>query len=159
MNMLLLALPDFPSENRIPAMSDVAIEKVRAVETAVLKMPQIDIGTYHVLHGGMYARTIMIPAGALITGALIKVATLLIINGHTKVFLDDETAEISGYHVLAASANRKQAFLALTDTWLTMIFKSDAKTHTQAENEFTDEGDLLMTRKDGAINRITVTGE
>lgn len=146
----------------IPAMSDHAIDKVRKMEAEAMKLPSknmVNIATYHVLHAGMYARTVMIPAGCTITGTLIKIATMLIVSGHSRVFLDNETAEISGYHVLAASANRKQAFYAITDTWLTMIFASKAKTAHEAEDEFTDEGGLLMSRKDGAISRITITGE
>lgn len=146
-------------ENRIPSMCNEAVEKVRKFEESVKKLPQVNLATYHVLHAGMYARTIMIPSGCTISGALIKVATILILSGHVRVFLDNETAEISGYNVLAASANRKQAFLALKDTWLTMIFTSKAKTTHDAENEFTDEADLLISRKDGAISRITITGE
>lgn len=147
------------TENRIPAMSNQAIEKVRKFEAEVLKLPQVNIATYHVLHAGMYARTVMIPAGCTITGALIKVATVLIVAGHAKVFLDNETAEMEGYNVLAASANRKQAFFAIKDTWLTMLFPSKAKTVFDAENEFSAEADLLMSRKYGSINRITITGE
>lgn len=147
------------TENRIPAMSDQAIEKVRKFEMEVLKLPQINIATYHVLHAGMYVRTVMVPAGCTITGALIKVATVLIVAGHAKVFLDNETAEMSGYNVLAASENRKQAFYAITDIWLTMVFPSKAKTAFEAEDEFSAEAGLLMSRKDGAINRITITGE
>lgn len=140
-------------------MSDQAIGKVRKYEAELLKMPQVKIATYHVIHAGMYARTVMIPKDCMISGALIKVATVLIVSGHTRIFLDNETAEMEGYNVLAASANRKQAFYAITDTWLTMIFPSKAQTAAEAEDEFTDEADLLMTRKDGAISRITITGE
>lgn len=148
------------TENRIPAMSAYSISKVRALEScSAALLPQVNIATSHVLHAGMYTRTIMIPAGVMLTGALIKIATILIVSGHAHVFLDDETAEINGYRVLAASQNRKQAFVAVTDTYLTMLFKSEADTHTQAENEFTDEPDILMSRKDGAINKILVTGE
>lgn len=148
------------SENRIPAMSQCAIDKVRALEDcSAALLPQVNIATSHVLHAGMYARTVMIPAGVLITGALIKIATVLIVSGHVRVFLDDETVEINGHRVFAASAHRKQAFVALTDTYLTMIFKSDAYNHQQAEDQFTDEPDILMSRKDNAINSVLVTGE
>lgn len=150
----LITAPD----SAIPAMSDQAIDKVRKLQNEIMKRQMIKIGTYHVLHAGMYARTVMIPAGATITGALIKIATILIVSGHAKVFLDNETAEIEGYNVLAASAKRKQAFYAITDTWLTMIFTSEAKSAAEAEDEFTDEADLLMSRN-GSSSRITITGE
>lgn len=146
-------------ENRIAAMSEEAVEIVRALETQIAKMPQINIDTDHVFHAGMYARTVTIPAGSVITGTLIKVATILIVNGHVHVFIGGEVREMIGYHVLAAGTHRKQAFVAVTDTQLTMIFKSEAKCTEQAENEFTDEGCILMSRTEGAVNNITVTGE
>lgn len=148
------------TENRIPAMSQCAIDKVRALEScSAALLPQVNISTSHVLHAGMYARTIMIPAGVMLTGALIDIRTTLIICGHVHVFIGDETAEIIGYRVLAAEAGRKQAFVAVTDTYLTMLFKTDAICVADAEEEFTSETHLLMSRADGAINKILVTGE
>lgn len=145
--------------NRILPMSDDAIAQVRALETESLKAPQVDIPTSHVLHAGMYARTITIPAGVLLTGALIKCSTLLIISGDAFVFLDGETVEFNGYGVLPASAGRKQAFVAKTDTRLTMIFATDATCVEEAENQFTDEPDLLLSRLPWAMNTVVVTGE
>lgn len=148
------------TENRIPAMSQCAIDKVRALEAcSAALLPQVNIATSHVLHAGVYSRTVMIPAGVMITGALIKINTTLLICGHVHVFLDDETVEINGYRVLAASAHRKQAFVAVTDTYLTMLFATAAKTVQQAEDEFTDEPHILMSRTVDAINSILVTGE
>lgn len=145
--------------NVIPAMTDEAIDKVYALEEHTSKMPQVRIDTSHILHGGMYARTILIPAGTLLTGALIKVATVLIVSGHVHVFLDSERHEINGYSAIAASAHRKVAFLATKDTWMTMLFTSKADSITRAEEEFTDESHLLMSRVEGAINHVTITGE
>lgn len=146
-------------KSRVPAMPDAAIAKVQALESALIEMPQVEIRTHHVLHGGMYARTIMIPAGVMLTGALIKVPTTLIVDGECHVFVGDHTAHLEGYHVLAASAHRKQAFMAVRDTMLTMIFATSATTIEQAEQEFTDEAHLLMSRQDGHVNTIIITGE
>jgi hypothetical protein len=147
------------SADRIVAMPDEAIAKVRALENAALQMPQIKIDTHHILHGGMYSRTIMIPAGVLLTGALIKKATLLVVNGDAWVYIGDQTKRVCGYAVYAASAHRKQAFVAVADTILTMIFPTSAKTVAEAEAEFTDETDLLMSRQEGAVNTTTITEE
>jgi hypothetical protein len=142
----------------IPAMSDAAIAQVRALEAEALKLPQVDIATSHVFHAGVYARTIVIPAGVLLTGALIKCATLLIVSGEVFVFLDDEGATgFSGYTVLPASAGRKVAFFARTDTHLTMIFATDAADVAEAEGEFTGEPELLLSRLPGAANTVTRT--
>lgn len=142
----------------LPAMSRVAIGKVRAFEDASLeRLPQIEIATEHVIHGGMYARTIMIPKGTILTGALIKLATLLIVSGDADVYIGGEAIELRGYSVLPASAGRKQLFVTGTDTHLTMIFPTTAKTVAEAERQFTDEYEKLFSAM--APNRTTITGE
>lgn len=143
----------------IPAMSEAAISKVRALESVTITLSQVKIATDHVLHAGIYSRTIRIPAGVLLTGALIKVPTTLILSGHASVFIGDETIEICGYRVIPASAARKQAFLAHADTDLTMSFATYAGTVEEAEAEFTDEAPLLFSRNADALNTIRITGE
>ncbi|HSV48351.1 MAG TPA: hypothetical protein VLJ58_21360 [Ramlibacter sp.] len=131
--------------------SDIqAIGKVRALESALLAQEdQVEIPTNHVLHAGMYARTVRIPAGHAVTGALIKVPTVLIVNGDVVLYTGDGTVHLTGYHVLPAAAGRKTAFAAIGDTDLTMLFPTQAATVDQAEREFTDEFDALLSRKEG----------
>lgn len=141
----------------LPAMRPEAVARVRELEARVLEAPQTEIETWHVLHAGMYARTIRIPAGVVLTGALIKRATLLVFNGHASVFIGDDEIELAGHHVIPASAGRKQAFIAHADTDLTMLFPTTATTVEQAEAEFTDEAERLMSRH--GVNHVTITGE
>lgn len=143
----------------IPAMTAKSIDKVRQLEDAILKTPQVNIPIEHVLHAGVYARTVMVPAGVVITGALVKIPTLLVVSGKSKVYIGDETLEISGQHVIPASAGRKQAFWAIEDTSITMIFQTHAKTVQEAEKEFTDEFEKLSSNKSEIINLINITGE
>jgi hypothetical protein len=140
----------------IPAMNDAAVERVRAMERIARKLPQTPITTYHLIHAGMYARTITIPAGVVLTGALIKRATILILSGDATVTIGAGVVRVTGYHVLAASAQRKQAFLAHADTNLTMLFPTAAQDVRAAEEEFTDEADLLFSRH--GENVINITG-
>lgn len=147
------------SSNRIAAMSDDAIDKVRKLEERIRQVHQLTITTDHVIHGGMYSRSLFMPMGAVMTGALIKVPTILIISGHVTIWLDNECTEIAGYQVFAASAHRKQAFAFHQDTHMTMIFATQSTTVQDAENEFTDEADRLMSRNDSSINNINITGE
>jgi hypothetical protein len=60
--------------------------------------------------------------------------------------------------VLPAAAGRKQAFLAQADSHITMIFATAARSVAEAEREFTDEADNLVSRRAGG-NRIVITGE
>lgn len=145
--------------NRILAMGDADIAQVRALEAASLANPQVEIPTHHVLHAGMYARTITVPAGVVLTGALIKCATILIINGDAIVYRDGERVEFTGHNVLACSAHRMMAIAARTDTDMTMIFATHAASVEEAEWQFTDEADRLFSRLPGARNTIVVTGE
>jgi len=147
------------AENIIAPMSEAAIQTVRDLESVALQLPQQPIETSHLFHAGLYARSIVLPAGVVLTGALIKVATILIISGDVIMYVDGEARELHGYHVFAASAQRKQAFLALADTSMTMLFPSQAKTVEAAEEEFTGEADLLFSRGACGSNIITVTGE
>ena len=147
------------SNNRVPAMTSKAIAKVRKLENFILQHEQFVPDTDHVIHGGMYCRTIVLPGGMVLAGALIKVPTTLIVNGKCRVYLGDKSVDLEGYHVLAASAGRKQAFVTFEETQITMIFATDAQTVEEAENQFTDDADRLMSRRDDAVNTINITGE
>lgn len=132
----------------IGPMSEANLSKVREVEKFLLDKPQIEIKTSHEFHAGLYSRTIMIPAGVLITGALIKIETLLILSGDATIVINGVSSRISGYGVIPASAGRKQIFMAHEDTYLTMVFKTSARTIEEAEAEFTDEADMLGSRRE-----------
>ena len=145
--------------NRIWPMSDAAIAKVNAVQHAMMELPQITIHTQHMIHAGLYARTIMVPAGSMLTGVLIKRPTTLILQGAMTVFANGDTIPMDGYNVLACSANRKQAFMCHSDVWMTMLFPTAATTVEEAELEFTDEVGLLVSRRDPDTNTVIITGE
>ena len=140
-------------------MSDVAIDKVFRLEEVMADLPQVGIVTWHVLHGGMYARTIQIPAGTALTGALVKVPTILTVNGDVTVFANDVEMRMTGYNVIPASAGRKQAFIAHADTDLTMVFTTEVDNISDAEEQFTDQAVQLMSRAEEAVNYVTITGE
>ena len=143
----------------LPAMSLDDIEKVRLFEARILEMPQTPIATRHFLHGGMYARTITIPANTVLSGALIEIPTLLIVSGRAVVYAGDgNKIEVSGHQVIPASAGRKQIFITADDTDVTMVFPTNTRTVEEAEEEFTREFDRLMSRKSNE-NLVIVTGE
>jgi hypothetical protein len=141
----------------LPAMTQEAIDKVRVVEGISLALcKQVEFPTDHLIHGGMYARSLHMPAGTVLTGALLKLPTVLIVSGDCAVFIGEEAIELRGYSVLPGSAGRKQIFLAHTDVDMTMLFPTQAKTVAEVEREFTDEFEMLMTnRMDCVTTRIT----
>ena len=141
---------------QVPAMPESDRNAVRRLQDWALQQPQLDIPTHHTLHGGMYARTICLKAGALIVGAHIKVPTVLVLSGDASVFVggDERERRYAGYHVVPAQPGRKQVFLAHADTHLTMLFPTSAQTVAEAENEFTDEAQALGSRRPQATNLV-----
>ena len=135
------------------------MEIARTIESQVMELDQVEITTDHTIHGGIYIRTITMKKGTVLVGAEIMIPTSLIINGHLNIVIGGENIEFIGNHVISASAGRKQVITALEDSTLSMLFRTDAKTIEEAENEFTHEADRLMSRLPGAINNINITGE
>jgi len=128
-------------------MSQDMIEKVKRGEDKLRAYPQTNIPVKHFLHGGVYVRTVRIPAGIMITGAQIIIETVLILSGHAFLHNGNQWVEYDGYHVIPAAANRKQIFVAITDTDLTMFFPTDAKNVRDAEERFTSEASMLQNRE------------
>lgn len=136
------------AQSKIAPMSEAAIDLVRKFEEFSITCPQAYLETTHVLHGGMYARTLMQSANTIMTSALVKVETILTVNGDVSIYVgDDAPIHVNGHHVLAASAGRKVAIFAHSDTWMTMTFPTDATTVEEVEEQLTDEAHLLYSRR------------
>lgn len=145
---------------KLTTMSCTAIDLVAAYERHNLSLPQVAIHTHHVLHAGMYARTVDLPANIVLTGALVKIPTMLVICGDVVVSNGDaEGFHVDGTAVLPASAGRKQVFVTFGRTTVTMLFATSAITVEEAEAEFTDQTDMLFSHRDPACNTIIITGE
>lgn len=136
------------NELSLPPSTEAAIRRVEELGEALkANFPEYVFPVEHSLHGGMYARTIRMPAGTAAVGTLIRVPTLLIVSGHVRINSGDRVYELEGYHVLEGEINRKQMAWALEDTEITMIFVTKAKTVDEAEREFTVEFEQLQNRK------------
>lgn len=143
---------------RLPAMSDTAVAAVRELEAQLKAMEQVPIRTHHQIHGGAYTRTICIPKGVAMTGALLKIATTLIVSGDLTIYTGVESVRVTGFTVLPGSAGRKQAVYAHEDTWASMSFPTQAMSVEEAEKEFTDEWELLGSRS-STSDQVIITGE
>jgi hypothetical protein len=139
----------------VPAMNPGQIEAVENLENALSKVPQVEVETSHVFHAGMYCRTVHMKKFVTFTGALIKIPTVVIISGDVSMYMGTGLVRLSGYNVLKGDAGRKQAFFCHEDTSITMLFATNATTVEEAEAEFTDEGDKLVSRR--SANEVTRT--
>lgn len=142
----------------LPPTPDELLAKIGALENALIGHEPVDVPTQHVIHAGMYARTIVMPEGHVLTGALMKRATVVIVVGSAAVLAGDGWVELEGYNVIPASAGRKQVFVSRSPVIITMLFPTSAKTVEEAEAVFTDEAAGLLSRRQDA-NTVVITGE
>ena len=119
---------------------------VRNLESILMTQPQVDVQTQHLVHAGMYARTIFVPAGTALTGAQTKLANVSIVSGDITVTTDSGPQRLTGYHVLPADSGFKRAGFAHDDTWWTTLWPTEKTDIEAIEDEMTDEAALLQTR-------------
>lgn len=128
-------------------MSEIAERAtIEKLEQQVLSLPQIDLNTEHALAGGVYARTIHIPAGTVLTGATHKKDHINIVFGDITVTTDNGTVRLTGHHVLPTKAGSKRAGYAHADTVWTTICETQLDDLDAIEDELVEESARLQTR-------------
>lgn len=120
--------------------------KTDALEREVAKLPQVDLQTTHAFSGGMYARTICLQAGTVLTGAVHKTDHINIVIGDISVTTDEGVIRLTGHHVLTTKAGMKRAGFAHAHTMWTTICKTDATEVREAENALVHNPEKLQTR-------------
>ena len=132
-------------------LSPETLQKMQEFQLWGLSLPkekQVSPQIEHSLHGGMYARTVRIPAGTIGVGAIVRVPTQVILHGHCLFNAGDKLVEFKGFHVLQGIPGRKQMIYTFEDTQITAVHRTDAKTVEEAEAEATEEVALLSTRRE-----------
>jgi hypothetical protein len=148
-----------PTYGRLVPSSPEAIDKVRVLAEGLATLPQIPFVTEHLLHAGMYTRTVRLPAGTVCAAVLIRPPTVLILMGDVDVWSNGELIRLSGYSVLPGSAGRKIAFTTHSDVGMSMIFVTDAQTVDEAQKQFTVEHELLPPLSKADAHIVLITGE
>jgi hypothetical protein len=148
-----------PGSNILPA-TPAAIKKVNELAHAIrTQLPALPFVTEHVLHGGMYTRTVRLPPRTIIAAALIKRTTMLIIDGDCDVWVNDKLIRVAGYSVITGTAGRKFALTTYSAVNASMVFPTDAKTIDEAQREFTDEHEMLPSLANAGEHAVLITGE
>jgi hypothetical protein len=144
---------------RIPPATTHAIEKVKELTEIVKQLPQVAFITEHLLHAGMYTRTVRLPPRTICTAVLITPATVLITLGDLDVWSNEELTHVRGYNVIPGGAGRKIAFVTYSEVCMSMLFPCTAKTVDEAQRQFTNEHELLPPLSDVEKHRTLITGE
>jgi hypothetical protein len=135
-------------------ISVIPIDAVRALERELALFPQVDLSTTHLVHGGMYARTIFIPAGVALTGALTEMDNICVLYGDITVTTDEGPRRLTGFHVLPAKAGAKRAGVTHAETWWTTIIPTELTDISAIEEAMTTEADRLQSRNP-ALGNVT----
>jgi hypothetical protein len=116
-------------------------QKVDALQSELLKMPQYQPETKHYFHGGMYCREVFRHAGVLVVGKVHKKEHFYMIVSGTVAITDGsgDVTQVTGPHLIMSKPGTKRAVYAITDTTC-MTFHAIAETTVEAaEAELVEE--------------------
>ena len=122
-----------PAELRHPAafqeclMNNVVVRDVPAshlpiyrLEAELLKLPQVDMPVEHAFCAGLYARTMHIPAGTALTGAIHRQESFFLVRkGSLIVSTDNGPRTLGPGDMSVSNIGTKRAGVALTDVEVT----------------------------------------
>jgi hypothetical protein len=135
------------------------IAKMEDLEAAIRTLPPFDPETLHTLSNGMYARTITIPAGGVLTGAEHKTDHLCVLFGDITVTTDEGMKRLTGFNVLKVKAGAKRAGYAHQIThWATICrtgFES-LEDLPKIEDELVFNAESLVSRMALPMNKSEV---
>jgi len=90
------------------------------IEQYLLTLPQVEMPVDHQFAHGIYARSITIPAGVMLTGAVHKDECFFIVRtGRILLTTDDEPIEAKAGYMAASKAGSKRLGYALEETTVT----------------------------------------
>lgn len=139
-----------------PETVDKVNQLAGAIKTRLEPCPFV---TEHMIHGGIYTRTVRLPANTVCAAVLINPPTTLIVVGSVDIYTNGELSHVDGATVMKGSAGRKIAFTTHSDVFMSMQFRTDAKTVEEAQREFTDEHELLVPLSRTDEHVVLITGE
>jgi len=95
-------------------------EPIFRLEQAIRTLPPVEMPVGHAFCHGLYARTLFIPAGTLLTSAIHKDECFFLVRfGSILITTDDEPIRVDAGFMSITKAGTKRAGLALTDTYVT----------------------------------------
>lgn len=121
-------------------ISGLCDDKVQALQNQMLKLPQIELPTEHIFHGGMYCRQVWRPAGCVIVGKVHKKEHFyMVVAGTVRVTTDEGVQELTGPFLLCSKPGTKRAVYAVTDALCMTIHRADSDTVEAVEAELVED--------------------
>jgi len=116
------------------------VDRVRALQVEVSKLPQYEPQTKHYFHAGMYCREVFRKADVLIIGKVHKKEHFyLIVSGVLSVTTDDGVQLVTGPKLILSKPGTKRAVYSHTDAVCMTFHRTDATTVEDAEKELVED--------------------
>lgn len=126
-----------PVENVVPFPMSMR-DKIFALEDEMRKLPQLEIPVQHHYSNGIYARTIAIPKGALVTGKIHRFRNLNILSkGELSVWIAEDVIErVRAPFITVSPPGTKRVAYAHEDSVWTTILRTDLTDPDEIEQHF-----------------------
>ena len=120
-------------------------QAVEALQVELSKMPQVELPTEHIFHGGMYCRQLFQPAGSLVVGKVHKKEHFfMVVQGTVAITGDGETLLYTAPFMLTSKPGTKRALYAETDVVYMTIHRADSTTVEAVEDELVENDPTSM---------------
>ena len=114
-------------------------DRVLALQSALVQMPQYEPVTEHYFHGGMYCRKVFRHADVTVVGKVHKKEHFyMIVSGTVAVTTDDGVQVITGPHLLCSKPGTKRVVYSVTDALCMTFHRVDSTTVEDAEEELVE---------------------
>lgn len=132
--------------------------KLQEIEDKILEQPQVEVETGHYIADGVYLRSILIPEGATLTGAVHLTETIdVMVYGDLTVVTEEGTRRITkaGSVFVSKPGLKKVAYAHKETLWMTVhaVDNIKEKTMDDIEKELWVDSyrdyQLLLTQKEG----------
>lgn len=145
-------------------MSELALrDKILELEDKIAAMPQIEGKVDHLFSDGLYARTLYIPAGAVLTGKVHKRDHInFLMKGTIRVMTDEGMKLLEAPQIISSKKGIKRAGFAITDTEWTTVHATTATDVATVEDEIAEESRphiLKLLDEQKSVHRQKEIGE
>lgn len=123
------------------------LEEVESIEEILLRLPQLEIPTYHSFSPGVYVREVVMPAGAFVIGHQHKTKHFnFVLSGRARVMMDGVLQEIVAPCYFESGENvRKILHIEEEMRWATI--------HATPETDLAKLEELLIVKSTAFIQR------
>lgn len=108
--------------DKLQPVKSVGLHQVLAAEAFMKTLPQVELRVEHHFSFGVYARTLYIPAGVVLTGHIHKYENLnILVKGKMSVRIDEQMQLIEAPFTVVSPPGTKRIAWALEDCiWMTI---------------------------------------